>query len=242
MRWVWTMLSLIVLAGIAMLVMPAGSHSRGDEASSVPEPLPAAATPRTGPAAMTIQASPATDTTTQPASSARDMASLEVAAPVSTTFQPESLPDGTARLDGRFIVSGSGSEQDPLAISWALLASASESIEAGKGRTTPPPHIAFLNGQWIRISAFLAPPLWGERTSELLVMRNRWDGCCIGLPPTPFDCIEATLTAPITLGARHSISFGTVRGRLVVEPFAAGSFLIGLYRLESAQLDDLKPQ
>jgi hypothetical protein len=155
-------------------------------------------------------------------------------------FQPERLPDGTLRLDARFAVPGNGSEQDPFVLTWPLLASASETVDAAAGRLTPPPHIGFLSGQWVQISAFLAPPLWGETTSELLVMKNRWDGCCIGLPPTPFDCIEATLAAPVTLGAKHSISFGTVRGRLVVEAFTAGSFLIGLYRLESAQVEGMK--
>jgi hypothetical protein len=141
-------------------------------------------------------------------------------------------------IDGRFTVTGSGSEQDPLVIPWALLASAAETIDAAAGQLAPPAHIGFLNGQWVQISGFLAPPLWGEQTRELLVMKNRWDGCCIGLPPTPFDCIEAVLTEPVKLGARHSISFGTVRGRLVVEPFRAGAFLIGLYRLEGARVAD----
>jgi len=47
---------------------------------------------------------------------------------------------------------------------------------------------------------------------------------------------------PIKLGAQHSISFGVIRGRLVVSPFKAGGFLIGLYRLESARTDEMKAQ
>jgi len=74
------------------------------------------------------------------------------------------------------------------------------------------------------------------------VLLNRWDGCCIGLPPTPFDCIEAQLSAPMKLGAAHTISYGTIRGKFIVEPFKAGTFLIGLYRLEEAQTDDTKPR
>ena len=105
-----------------------------------------------------------------------------------------------------------------------------------------PPRIDFLNGQWVQISGFLAPPLWGVQTRELLVMKNRWDGCCIGLPPTPFDCIEAELATPIKLGSQHTISFGVIRGRLVVSPFKAGGFLIGLYRLEGARTDEMKAQ
>ena len=42
-------------------------------------------------------------------------------------------------------------------------------------------------------------------------------------------------------GTQHTISFGVIRGRLMVSPFKAGGFLIGLYRLDSAQLADMKP-
>ena len=138
------------------------------------------------------------------------------------------------------MVTGAGTEQDPFVISWPLVFSASKTIDAATGAMTAPGHIDFLNGQWVQISGYLAPPLWGEQTSELLVMKNRWDGCCIGLPPTPFDCIEASLAVPLRLGAQHTISFGTVRGRLVVEPFKAGAFLLGLYRLQDASIAEMK--
>ena len=207
----WAALAAVVLAGAVAALWPSAQSSAPD----VEAPRP-----------------PAPDVTP-----AQPPAPVVASAPA---FQPERMADGSLRLDARFDVPGSGSEQDPFVIGWPLLASASESIDAAAGRLAPPGHIAFLDGQWVQISAFLAPPLWGERTSELLVMKNRWDGCCIGLPPTPFDCIEATLAAPITLGAKHSISFGTVRGRLVVQPFTAGTFLLGLYRLEQAQIGEMR--
>ena len=235
MKWVWATLALVVVAGAAAVLWPASreaapqvtsqeSAASAPQAVSVPMREPSTSAPPTATAATPITAKPAAPP--QPAAQARI----------------DRQPDGTLLLDGRFTLTGSGSEQDPFVIGWPLLFSANETIDAAAARLVPPPHINFLNGQWVQISAFLAPPLWGEKTSELLVMKNRWDGCCIGLPPTPFDCIEATLATPIKLGAQHSISFGTVRGRLVVEPFTAGSFLIGLYRLESAQLADMKPQ
>jgi hypothetical protein len=226
MRWIWLLLTSVVLAGFAAAVWPAGD---GPDGSRVVDRPPTEAMPPPAVEAIPTPGAPAD----------RSQRSLDgrVAAAPSTTTSParvERKPDGSLLLDGRFVVTGSGSEQDPFVVSWPLLSSASEAIDAPAGRLAAPPHIAFLAGQWVQISGFLAPPLWGEQTRELLVMKNRWDGCCIGLPPTPFDCIEATLTDPVKLGARHSISFGTVRGRLVVEPFVAGSFLIGLYRLESA--------
>jgi hypothetical protein len=72
---------------------------------------------------------------------------------------------------------------------------------------------------------------------EAMVMLNKWDGCCVGLPPTPFDSIEATFVRPIPVRGQHLFRFGTVKGRLTVEPFTAGTFLLGLYRLEDAVLE-----
>lgn len=245
MRFIWSLLTAVIVAGAVALLWPEREASRGSDLAT---PAQVARAPRPDAVGeIATGKAPVADPAPKAAPASRAASPTAGPPPIpapasSAALGPERLPDGTLRLDGRFIVSGSGSEQDPLVLSWPLLASASEAIDASKGRTVPPPHIAFLNGQWVQISAFLAPPLWGERTTELLVMKNRWDGCCIGLPPTPFDCIEATLAAPITLGAKHSVSFGTVRGRLVVEPFTAGAFLIGLYRLESAQLEDMKPQ
>jgi hypothetical protein len=174
-----------------------------------------------------------------------ELAETRPQAPSLTDSRPPSArierkSDGSIELDGRFVVTGAGTEQDPFVISWPMVFSASETIDAAAGKLATPSHIDFLNGQWVQISGYLAPPLWGEQTSELLVMKNRWDGCCIGLPPTPFDCIEASLAAPLKLGAQHAISFGTVRGRLVVEPFKAGAFLLGLYRLQDASIAEMK--
>ena len=115
-------------------------------------------------------------------------------------------------------------------------------MDLNGSRVTPPKRLEMLNGTYVQISGYLAPPLWGQETKELLVLLNRWDGCCIGLPPTPFDCIEAQLSTPMKLGAAHTISYGTIRGKFIVEPFKAGTFLIGLYRLEEAQTDDTKPR
>lgn len=228
MKWVWATLALVVIGGALAVLWPESrTQAPQIEAKEVSAAAPVT---RAEPAPAPVEAAPAS----------RPPLPATAAPAQAAAFQPERMPDGTLRLDGRFTVPGSGSEQDPFVLTWPLLASASDTLDPASGRLVPPPHITFLSGQWVQISAFLAPPLWGEKTSELLVMKNRWDGCCIGLPPTPFDCIEASLAAPITLGAKHSISFGTVRGRLVVEPFTAGSFLIGLYRLESAQIDDMK--
>jgi hypothetical protein len=100
-----------------------------------------------------------------------------------------------------------------------------------------PESITSLDGASVQISGFLAPPVQVETTRELLVMRNRWDGCCIGIPPTPYDCVEVSLAEPVAVRGKHLIQFGTVRGRLRVEPFLAGRFLLGLYRIEVGSVE-----
>ncbi|MSR34057.1 MAG: hypothetical protein EXS12_04570 [Phycisphaerales bacterium] len=171
------------------------------------------------------------------------------AAPLATTATQISAPATLTRgsnnqieVDGRYTILGSGTELDPYRVTWELLKSAHENMDLNGPRATPPKRLEMLNGTYVQISGYLAPPLWGHETKELLVLFNRWDGCCIGLPPTPFDCIEAQLGAPMKLGAAHTISYGTIRGKFIVEPFKAGTFLIGLYRLEEAQTDDTKPR
>ncbi len=167
-------------------------------------------------------------------------ASVPAPAPSAPAEELPHLATKQIDLADRFTVGGSGTEMDPFRIPWSLLKSADENMDLNGPRATPPDRLQLFHDAWIQISGYLAPPLWGEETSELLVMFNRWDGCCIGLPPTPFDCIEAQLAQPIKLGAQHSIRYGTIQGKLVVQPFKAGSFLIGLYRLESARTDEMQ--
>ena len=237
MKGVWTLLAVVVIAGALALLWPSRSATVVVAEQPAAMPMPAVEQP-VKPAAK-VQ-SPAA--TVQPPASATTTKQPDTAPQPTAQARIDRQPDGTLLLDGRFTLTGSGSEQDPFVIGWPLLFSANETIDAKADRLAVPPRIDFLNGQWVQISGFLAPPLWGVQTKELLVMKNRWDGCCIGLPPTPFDCIEAELATPIKLGAQHTISFGVIRGRLVVSPFKAGGFLIGLYRLESARTDEMKAQ
>ena len=149
----------------------------------------------------------------------------------------ERLDGRSIRLDDRFVLRGNGTERDPYTISWELLASASETIDAAEGRLDPPPHIALLDGAWIRIDGYYSSPLIAEEVENVLLTLNRWDGCCIGLPPSPFDCMETSLSRPINMRSKHLVRFGTVTGRMTVQPFAIGNWLMGLYRLDEAKLD-----
>ncbi|MFM1830404.1 MAG: hypothetical protein RLZZ558_744 [Planctomycetota bacterium] len=219
MKVVWALVIAVVLAGFVAILWP--SEGTGEVTPAVGKSV------RHG--ANQIPVKPAA-----PPAKPDKVTSPALPPAAETAIAPRS--DGSIAVDGRFTMLGAGTQADPFRISWPLLASAGEVIDVKAGRLQPPPQIDFLNGQWVQIDAYLAPPLWGEETRELLVMFNRWDGCCIGLPPTALDCIEASLAEPLKLGQQHSISFGTVRGRLVVEPFATGGFLLGLYRLEEASL------
>ena len=149
----------------------------------------------------------------------------------------ERLDGRSIRLDARFILTGNGTERDPYTISWELLASARDSIDAAKGQLEPPPYIELLDGAWVRIDGYYSTPLVNEEVSEVLLTLNRWDGCCIGLPPTPFDCVETNLSKPINMRNKHLVRFGTVTGRMAIQPFAIGNWLMGLYRLDNATLD-----
>ena len=147
------------------------------------------------------------------------------------------IDDQTVRIDGKYTVRGKGTENDPFQITWEMLASASVGVDAAAGKYVLPGRIADLRGAWVRISGYWAPPLQVFESKEAMVMLNKWDGCCIGLPPTPFDSIEAAFAAPIAVKGMHVYRYGTIKGRMQVEPFAAGSFLLGLYRLEDAVME-----
>ncbi|MSR44276.1 MAG: DUF3299 domain-containing protein [Phycisphaerales bacterium] len=156
--------------------------------------------------------------------------------------QPVIAPDAPAPVapssehHDQFDFKGTGSTTDPYRITWLLMKSAEDPNEPN-GEVRIPKNLAQLDGTSIEISGYLAPPVQQETTSELLVMQKRWDGCCIGTPPTPFDCIEVRLDAPVTMRAMHLIQYGTIRGTLRIEPFIAGKFLLGLYRIENGRVE-----
>ncbi len=162
------------------------------------------------------------------------------APPVQTVLPPdpklaaEPPPQSAAQPSSLF--PGTGSTTDPYRVNWPLLKAADAGAQRD-GSVIVPKDIALLDGTSVEISGYLAAPVARDETDELLVMQKRWDGCCIGTPPTPFDCIEVRLDQSVTVRGRHLIQFGTVRGVLRIEPFTAGRFLLGLYRIEHGTVD-----
>ena len=231
-----SILVIAIIAGTAALLWPRGQNKFNAEIS-LNDTIETKIAP--APQALQINAPTPTTATTQSITPQQTQTATTTAAPPTTLKRGS---NNQIEVDGRYTILGSGTELDPYRVTWELLKSAYETMDLNGSRVTPPKRLEMLNGTYVQISGYLAPPLWGQETKELLVLLNRWDGCCIGLPPTPFDCIEAQLSAPMKLGAAHTISYGTIRGKFIVEPFKAGTFLIGLYRLEEAQTDDTKPR
>lgn len=233
-RAVWAVAAVMVGGAVVAAAWPrtAGTPAAtaaGSSAAPMPAPTAPAMPAAPAPAASVLEdylgGSLAAPTTSAPTLS------------VGTAARIERLDDRTVRVDDRFTIRGSGTERDPYLVTWELLSSAMETVDATAGKFVIPGRIADLRGAWVRISGYWAPPVQAFEARELMVMLNKWDGCCIGLPPTPFDSIEATLSAPMPVKGEHLFRFGTITGRLEVEPFVAGSFLLGLYRLQDAVME-----
>jgi hypothetical protein len=147
------------------------------------------------------------------------------------------IDERTLELDGRYRVTGNGSANDPYVISWELLTSASEFIDLAQDARTPPPWVRLLDGTYVQISGYYSTAVRVSVAKNLLLTLNRWDGCCIGVPPTPFDAIDIDMRKPLPMGGLHLIRFGTFRGQLRVEPVEAATYLLGFYRLEDATFE-----
>ena len=140
------------------------------------------------------------------------------------------------KVDDEFTLIGDGTKEDPFRPTWEYLYSAGDTYAPRLGNNEIPQRIALLDGAWVSISGYTVFPLVTGKTTELLIMLNQWDGCCIGVPPTPFDAIEVGLNEAVMRGPKHSISFGTITGRLKVDPYLIEDWLVGLYLLEEGTL------
>ncbi len=145
------------------------------------------------------------------------------------------LPDGSLMVDGKYTIRGHGTIDDPYRISWELLASAQQLYNPRLGKRQLPQRVTMLNGKYVAITGYICMPVASPSTDELLVMLNQWDGCCIGVPPTPYDAVDVKLAERMNV-RMNVAAYGSVTGRFVVEPYLAENWLLGLYRLESAKL------
>lgn len=147
------------------------------------------------------------------------------------------IDERTLELDGRFRVTGNGSDADPYVITWEMLTSASEYVDPAQNARTPPPWVRILDGTYVEISGYYSTAVRMALAKNLLLTLNRWDGCCIGVPPTAFDAIDITMRDPLPMRGLHLTRFGTFKGLFRAECLDAAGFLIGLYRLEDTTFE-----
>ncbi len=147
------------------------------------------------------------------------------------------LPDGDISVDDAWTIRGAGTNESPYEVSWEFLSSAQETYVPRLSEKKIPARIAFLHGKVVKISGYLAFPLVAPTSSECLAMLNQWDGCCIGIPPTPYDAIEVKLANELKGWKKHTINFGAITGVLKVEPYLVENWLVGLYLMEKSKID-----
>ena len=146
------------------------------------------------------------------------------------------LEDGRLQIGDRFTIAGKGTKEEPYALPWEFLVALREAYSPREGRKAIPDHFAYFEGTYIQIRGYLQFPLASPEPTECLVMLNQWDGCCIGVPPTPYDAIEVALSVPATQAEKFAVE-GRIVGKLDIDPYLVGNWLIGLYLLGDATVD-----
>ncbi|MCA9303138.1 MAG: hypothetical protein KC996_03350 [Phycisphaerales bacterium] len=142
-------------------------------------------------------------------------------------------PDGSIRLADGTQITGSGTAEHPFMVQWATLRSVDRVYQPRSGRSEFPAWLHAIDGKIVRVEGNTLVPVVSQSTKEMLVMQNPWDGCCIGIPPTPFDAIEVSLVHDVDFGY-ESVGFGVVTGTFVVDPYVVDGWVLGVYLLKDA--------
>lgn len=146
------------------------------------------------------------------------------------------LEDGRLQIGEKYTIAGKGTKEEPYALPWEFLVALREAYSPREGRKAIPDHFAYFEGKYVSIRGYLQFPLASPEPTECLVMLNQWDGCCIGVPPTPYDAIEVALSVPATQAEKFAVE-GRIVGKLDIDPYLVGNWLIGLYLLGDATVD-----
>lgn len=271
MKIFWTLLVLVVGAGVAFLAFGQGpgpaakattqeaevsASTRDVEATPQPSasesprsPVPEAAKP-----AADAGPSPATETQVTSATPASPVIAPPAPAPpeagdaiasdlpdqidgyLVTPVLVQHNADGSTTLDATYTLKGDGTKANPYDITWEMLTSAQQTFDPKAGKKKIPGVVAFLHRKFVRVRGYIAFPLQVKEPRELLSMLNQWDGCCIGVPPTPYDAIEVNLTSSVAGNARFATS-GSVAGKFLVKPYVTGDWLVGLYVMNQGTMD-----
>jgi len=169
------------------------------------------------------------------AANAKENGETETEAPAAESLEIKHLEDGNLQI-GSFTITGKGTKEVPYALPWDFLVSIRESYSPRDDKKTIPDHLAYFEGKYIAIAGYLQFPLAAPEPTECLVMLNQWDGCCIGVPPTPYDAIEVALSTPATQAQKFAVE-GRIVGKLDIDPYLVGNWLIGLYLIGDATVD-----
>jgi hypothetical protein len=147
----------------------------------------------------------------------------------------ETKEDGSMLVDGKYLIKGEGTADKPYLVPWDVLTSVEETFDPQSAKKKLPQRITMFDGKVVKLSGYIAFPLAIKETKECLSMLNQWDGCCIGVPPTPNDAVEVSRTRTIK-GEERFTTAGSVTGTFKVKPYLQGDWLIGLYVMEAADL------
>ncbi|MEM1330597.1 MAG: hypothetical protein AAGG07_08560 [Planctomycetota bacterium] len=151
--------------------------------------------------------------------------------------------DGSLLIDDEHEVTGSGTAEDPYVVPWDLLLSASKTYRPKLDMRKLPSWAELFDGKRVRIKGYVAFPFMVTETDEMLVMLNMWDGCCIGVPPTPYDAIEVKLAEKVdpSPGGHMNTPIGMVEGTFKADPYVVNDWLIGLYLMDDAEMEIVTP-
>ncbi len=160
----------------------------------------------------------------------------ESAAPIVVQAEPEPsyerLDDGTIKVKATgTIITGSGTENDPFVLDWVTMRSVERDYNPRQGKEVLPDWLELLDERFVRITGNTLVPVIATTTREVLVMQNPWDGCCIGIPPSPYDAIEVTLNHDVDFG-NSAVGYGTVEGLFLLDPYVVDGWVLGLYLIE----------
>ncbi|MDQ7013301.1 MAG: hypothetical protein Q9O74_05310 [Planctomycetota bacterium] len=151
-----------------------------------------------------------------------------------TDTSPEAT--NTKTLNERYPLTGDGTAESPYVISFDMLIAVEHDYAPKiEGKAEIPEWIKVLDGKHVSITGFVAFPFLSATADECMVMLNQWDGCCIGVPPTPYDAVEVQFTQPLDLN-RGVPNYGTLTGIFRTDPYLVNGWLIGLYVMDNATL------
>ena len=148
----------------------------------------------------------------------------------------ESRPDGSQKIDDRFVMTGAGTKEDPYVVSWEHLVSIQETFDPSQKKDKIPSRLHYIDNTYVKITGYICFPLYVPQPKELLAMLNQWDGCCIGVPPTAYDAIEVQLRRKVDEETRFAVH-GSIVGKFQVKPFVTGNWLVGLYLMTDAEVE-----